>query len=231
MAKGSVRRVVAWAGVLAAWLILVALGTWQVARGQAKAALIARLEAADAAPADEAGECPRADQELRRASVRGSFLPGAVLLFDNRLHAGQAGYEVISPLRLAGGSLALVNRGWVAAGPDRRRVPEVAVPAGPLRLSGRWRAPEHNPFVRTQPPEVVGGMLRSARVDPSSLGRAWGAPVCDLVLQLDPAAPHGFVREWRLMTFGPERHYGYAAQWYGLAAALAGLAIYAWRRT
>jgi len=37
---------------------------------------------------------------------------------------------------------------------------------------------------------------------------------------LDPAAPDGYRRNWRPSDFGPERHIGYAFQWFALAVTL-----------
>jgi surfeit locus 1 family protein len=47
-----------------------------------------------------------------------------------------------------------------------------------------------------------------------------GYPLLPVVLLLDPDQPHGFVRDWRPVVFGPERHVGYAFQWFSLATAL-----------
>ena len=49
------------------------------------------------------------------------------------------GYRVWTPLRLADGAWLVVDRGWVAAHPDRRRLPEIAVGAEPREVSGFWR--------------------------------------------------------------------------------------------
>ena len=39
---------------------------------------------------------------------------------------------------------------------------------------------------------------------------------------MDAAAPDGFVREWSpYLGIGPDRHRGYALQWFSLAAAVA----------
>jgi surfeit locus 1 family protein len=47
---------------------------------------------------------------------------------------------------------------------------------------------------------------------------ALGAHVENRILLLDPAAPDGFERVWRpSLGFGPERHLGYALQWFALA--------------
>ena len=47
-----------------------------------------------------------------------------------------------------------------------------------------------------------------------------------MVLLLDKDQPGGFVREWNPVVVGPERHVGYAVQWFALAAAL--VILYVW---
>ena len=49
-----------------------------------------------------------------------------------------------------------------------------------------------------------------------------GYPLQPALILLEPATPDGYERDWqpRFGGFGPERHYGYAAQWFALAAAL-----------
>jgi surfeit locus 1 family protein len=48
-----------------------------------------------------------------------------------------------------------------------------------------------------------------------------GEAVESRILLLDPGRPDGFEREWRpSLGFGPERHLGYAIQWFALALTL-----------
>jgi len=50
------------------------------------------------------------------------------------------------------------------------------------------------------------------------LEQALGARVESRIVLLDPAAPNGYERVWRpAMQFGPERHLGYAIQWFAVA--------------
>ena len=52
----------------------------------------------------------------------------------------------------------------------------------------------------------------------ADLEQALGGPVESRILLLDPAAPDGYERVWRpSVGFGPERHLGYAIQWFALA--------------
>ena len=68
-----------------------------------------------------------------------------MVLLDNKTRAGVAGYEVVMPLRIAGSSMhVLVNRGWIAAGRDRARLPDIRTPdvlvdvVGMARIPGRF---------------------------------------------------------------------------------------------
>jgi surfeit locus 1 family protein len=47
-----------------------------------------------------------------------------------------------------------------------------------------------------------------------------GEDLVEGLLWLNPGEPHGFRREWVSNEFPPERHYGYALQWFALAATL-----------
>ena len=73
-------------------------------------------------------------------SLRGTFVPGALLLLDNRTREGRFGYEALGVVALASGGYALANRGWVAGDPARRALPEVARPIM-LRIMTTTRAP------------------------------------------------------------------------------------------
>ena len=48
-----------------------------------------------------------------------------------------------------------------------------------------------------------------------------GQPVRPYQLLLSPAADDGFVRDWRPRAMTPERHVGYAIQWFSFAGVLA----------
>jgi surfeit locus 1 family protein len=203
--------------------LLIGLGTWQIRRAHAKEALLAAYEqAAHQEPQALDAALPASD---RTAAVRaaGSYVGDRALLLDNQSHDGRPGYHVWTPFRLANGGLAIVDRGWIAR-PASDQLPDPpAPPGGPTRIRGLWRTLP-KPGLRlgsvtlaklTQFPAVV------EYPTADDLRTLLGEQVLDGVLLLDPAEPAGFVREWNpVATFPPSRHYGYAVQWFGLAAAL-----------
>lgn len=221
---------------LAMLILFVSLGFWQLDRAAEKRDLL-RREAAraaeppvrlalDAATRDAAGiDALR----FRRVILDGSFLPARQYLLDNRTHRGAAGYHVLTPLRPSrGDSLVLVDRGWVPVGASRRRLPDVGVTSGPVRVDATLAEPPRAGLLLGETGYERGTWPRVVQyVDLELIAAQLDAPVLPLVARLDTDAPGGFVRDWRpYYGISPDRHLGYAVQWFALAAALVVLYVY-----
>jgi surfeit locus 1 family protein len=214
----------AWILTLPALALLCGLGLWQLQRGSAKQALDTQYARAADEPALQltAGLQPPV-QGVQRAQATGVWRADWQLLLDNQSYRKRPGYQVWTPLELADGSLLLVNRGWVPQNPDRRVKPELPLPSLPVQVSGYWRAlpqpglrlPAGETCAEPDFPQVV------QYPEAAQLACLLPAPVLPGLLLLDPEAPSGFVRDWRIAAeVPPTRHYGYAAQWFAFAATL-----------
>ena len=66
--------------------------------------------------------------------------------------------------------------------------------------------------------------MTSVKAPPPSL---WNSALPPRVLRLDPALPLGYVRDLDILpnTLPPQRHLGYAVQWFALAAAVLATAL------
>ena len=96
--------------------LTLALGYWQLGRAQEKLELATARAAAATQPPIHLGQSAidAASVEEHRVEARGRFDPRRMILLDNRVRSGMAGYEVVMPLALEGGPMhVLVNRGWV----------------------------------------------------------------------------------------------------------------------
>ncbi len=209
--------------------LLLWLGQWQWDRAAEKQTLLDRwagqaLLAPVALPTAPDGNTTATAQFLR-VFASGAYLPDSQVLLDNQTHGGKAGYRVLTPLLLADGSALMVDRGWVALpGNARDRLPNVAISSANRRVQGRL---DH--FRQAALREATGPLLavrdNRPRVmnypDSAAVSAAIGRPVYPLVLLLDGTEPDGFVREDApTLSFGPERHVGYAIQWWALAVTL-----------
>ena len=129
--RSPVLSVIAGTVAVLFFVLFVALGTWQVERRAWKLDLIARVEQrVHAPPAAAPGpaqwpDVTAAADEYRHVSATGTFLDDSQTLVQAVTDLG-SGYWVLTPLRLADGSVVLVNRGFVAAD-DRERVQPGAV--------------------------------------------------------------------------------------------------------
>jgi surfeit locus 1 family protein len=213
--------------------LLCVLGIWQIHRGHEKEQLLAQAASAGAMPALELNALSDTDRvaEGRPVRVRGEFLSSRQGLLDNQVRDGRVGYDVLTPLQLSGGgAVVLVDRGWLERGARRADVPRWQTPDGEVSVTGYLRAPTDVPLVDGRVAETLGGFWVVSEIDPQRLGEYLGMTLQPRILRLNPASEHGFRRDWPVVTMSPQRHYGYAVQWFGLAAALLVLYVVAGRR-
>jgi surfeit locus 1 family protein len=196
------------------------LGNWQVHRAAYKRGLQARVDqAAEASPIPLGSTLmPREALLYRRVVAVGVFDPAHEILLDNRIVKRVAGYDVLTPLRLAGGErYVLVDRGWLPVGTTRVSLPRIPQLAGTVRIVGMALDPDSQYF------EFAGAAPQ---------GRLWqnlhfkryaamtGLALQPILLQQDNDTGDGLVRDWPRPDTGVAMHEGYAMQWYGLAATL-----------
>ena len=217
--------------------LLLWLGHWQWNRAAEKQTLLDRWAsqallapvalptASTATTGGNAAANTNASPQFLRVFAKGAYLPDNQVLLDNQTHGGKAGYRVLTPLLLADGSALMVDRGWVSLpGNARDRLPNVAVSGTGRQVQGRLdhfrqaalrEATGHLSPVPDNQPRVMN------YPDASAVSAAIGRPVYPLVLLLDGNEPDGFVRQDApTLSFGPERHLGYAIQWWALAVTL-----------
>lgn len=209
--------------------LLVSLGNWQLQRAEQKRALLAAYESArpDTTIRLQPGMPVYAGLAYQHAVGTGHYDATHQFLLDNRIHEGRAGYHVLTPFVLNGSKRAvLVNRGWLPLGASRERLPEIAIGAEDRTIQGRVRLLPERVFTLGEEQPRRGWPYRIQRVRTDALAGELGYSLLPFVLLLDPDQPQGYVRDWRPFPsrFGPQRHIGYAVQWFGLAVAL--LVIY-----
>jgi surfeit locus 1 family protein len=205
-------------GIVAA----LALGNWQLDRAAQKREAQARFEAMAAQPPiDVSGaELAAADVDLRRVQARGVFDPRHAVYIDNRIHRGVPGYEVVMPLKVEGSDrYVLVNRGWVARTADRAQLPPVATAPDTVTVRGIAMVP-HKRTLELSDRVMEGAIWQNLTIERYREARP--LRIQPFLIRQDNEVADGLVREWEAPDFGIDRHYGYAFQWFALAATLFG---------
>lgn len=209
--------------------LMITLGFWQLDRGAQKQQLLDTWAAhREAAPMLGTDLSTLADPDFRRVTLRGTFDPDHTLLLDNRQRDGQVGIELLQPFHdQPSGLWVLINRGWLPW-PDRRTPPTYTTPSQPLTLQAWiYVAPGSAFQLGDAAPTGQWPRLVTA-VEPATLWTQLGRTGFVQELRLDPG-PAAYRLDWPVVNMGPEKHLGYAVQWFAMSSALVVLYLYlAW---
>jgi cytochrome oxidase assembly protein ShyY1 len=212
-----------WLFALALIAGFVSLGRWQLHRAAEKQAMLdqqAQLILNDT-PQSLAELSRQSGSRLAWAEGRGSFLDLPILLLDNQRRGDAVGVRVYRVFQPVGGRALLIDLGWLQLPPDRT-LPVLAPINGEQRVRGLL-TPSPASGIALGPPYIASKSKQwlLTRVDLAALSSALHVDLGQRVLRLDPTVPIGYARDLNLLanTLPPERHRGYAVQWFGLAFA------------
>lgn len=224
-----------WTVTLAALLGVSAtasLGFWQLGRAAQKTALQAALDDKNSLPTlvnnDFIAMKNIANEIHRPIHLLGQWLPDRTVFLDNRQMNARQGFYVMTPLRLSGSDQAiLVQRGWVSRHfQDRSALPALPTPTGEVQVRGRLAPPPAKLYAFSGPEQ---GAIRQ-NLELAAFAAEIGQPLLAASLvqtqPIDAADAKALLRDWSAPNTGVDRHHGYAAQWFALAALIASL--YVW---
>ena len=200
--------------------LTLALGNWQLGRGNDKAALAERIKSAsrDALIAMPSAEIKPDDVAWRRVEVRGRFEPKYAVFIDNRVLHGVVGYHIVMPLRIGDSErYVLVNRGWVEGTNARSELPQIATPSGMVTVVGLATVPSKR-FLELSTQVAEGNVWQNLVLE--RYRAAVPIEIQPVVIQQENDLGDGLKREWTPPDLGINTHYGYAFQWFALAAAI-----------
>ncbi|MBD9480417.1 SURF1 family protein [Pseudoxanthomonas sp. PXM02] len=217
---------VGWTLAVLAMSLFGSLGAWQWGRAEQKEAMLAETTRvlAERQPQPLASAADKArSQAYDWAAGEGEFLPAPALLLDNQTRDRQPGvrvYRVFQPA--SAGAPLLVELGWLPV-PGNRVMPAVAPLPGPHRVAGLLVPPPSEGIAHAPPSAQPDGSLLVIALQRQDIAQALGlSTLAPRVLKLDPDLPIGYARDLDILpnTLPPERHVGYAVQWFGLAGAV-----------
>ncbi|UCD42273.1 MAG: SURF1 family protein [Chloroflexota bacterium] len=218
--------------VIAAVLVMIRLGFWQLDRLTQRRAFNERVEAqlsADKLPlTNQSLNLDLYNMEYRGAEVSGQFDHENQVVLRNQDWQGKLGVHILTPLLIEGGTKAiLVDRGWVpyedftAGSLSHYDVP------GQVQIEGKIRRSQSKPLIGGRADDIPGpgeppltawnwiNIANISRQIPYEL-----LPVY-LVSSPDPSSNQLPYRSHQDLDLTEGSHLGYAFQWFTFAAILA----------
>ena len=209
-------RVVPSAAALLSLVVFVRLGFWQVQRGHEAAARKSAYEQRVSLPplTPPPGLWPTQQVLYRRVAVTGDYDAHYQILLDNQFSHGAVGYDVLTPLHIAGSpERVLVNRGWVPFSGNHEQTPVVPVPRGDQHVLGLAVVPGR--YFRLGKPQALHPWhVLWEYLNLKRYAQAAPFPVEPVELLLAPSAGNSLVQAWPTPGTGVRMHRGYALQWF-----------------
>lgn len=212
---------------LTAFTILINLSWWQLNRAADKTAQLSRvaeLRAAGALQPSQLALLPATVIDAAPLHGNGDWIAPYIWLLDNQIVQGQVGYDVIIPVQAEGlAEPLLVNLGWIAAPERRDSLPEVTI-TPQIVLDGLLRTKVGGLLLLGQNAEDSGQWpMRIQQVNYAQLSE-------HSALQLYPALLYQqrgstYTPHYQPVVLSPEKHRGYALQWFLLGIAVLGVAL------
>lgn len=208
---------------LLCFCLFVGLGYWQLARARLKERLITdfKLQIA-AAPLTNHTFVMTPHSRFRRVQLSGRYDNQHVILLDNKTFRRQVGYEIYT-LFYADGikEPLLVDRGFIAMPGDRQHMPTITPLQGQQQLVGLLDLPpRYVALGNMRETEQILSPMRVEYIDLKELSVLLGTPIQPYVVTHLANADNSYPTEQEIFTIPPERHRGYAVQWFALAATL-----------
>ena len=209
---------------LICFAIFVRLGFWQLDRAVYKQALAADFAHQATLPPASSVELIQETSVLsgRQVRLEGAFLQ-EIFLLDNQIVDGQFGNDVIQVFETKDPQLLfLVNRGWVKGDPSRLQPTQIPVRSVQGTIEGEVYIAPGTPFTLGSPPAeiVFPQTIQSVDIDFMAAAVDRSLPFYPHLIRLSSDDRAAYKTHWALVNVSPDKHKGYAVQWFAMAIAL-----------
>jgi surfeit locus 1 family protein len=218
--------------------ILLTLGFWQLDRAEEKRQLQSVFEQRVAAGPVMLSELDwQSDLRYQAVRLSGEYVNENAILLDNRIYQGRFGYEIITPFKLAGSDTGvLINRGWIAGDRSRRTLPDIPAVHGEWELIGQIYMPQRE-LMQLADHQQQGWPRVVQVLDVTAIAEELKQTLFPYSVRLSAGSSGLLQANWQVVNQQPEKHVGYAVQWFAMAFTLVIIAFlsntncWAWLKT
>jgi surfeit locus 1 family protein len=210
--------------VIAASIVMIRLGLWQLDRLAAKRTFVAQSLAQIEGEAllisgDETSLDGRAMRH-RRAFAEGEYDFANEIVVKNKSYQGQMGYHIVTPMRIDGSERAvLVDRGWIASADFDANAVGMPPEKPENTAAGRIAPPDFRPADAEIPEEA---QLEWYRLDIEGVQAQLPYELLPFFIALTPteSSPTSPVPNPPEIVLDEGPHLAYAIQWFVFAAVV-----------
>jgi len=201
--------------------LLVMLGFWQLDRAKQKSTLLENWsqQQADTSVVSSLRNITTAD-EGKTVRLEGTYDIERYWLKEAQVLNGKLGQLVMGLVETTQNLFVIVNMGWVPSNPDRTFITRVELPSSLQPVSGRLTLPSDSPLTNESDNPQVAWPHRILEVDFEVMSEQCNCTLAPLVIDLHADDINAFEVLSRKINISPEKHRGYALQWFMMALAL-----------
>lgn len=203
--------------------LFTTLGLWQLSRAHQKQSLLQSFAARTLHTPFSARDLNTiGDWRFYRVTLVGTFDNKHTFLLDNKTYQRRIGYEVYTPFHARGMKEAiLVNRGFIPMGKSRQELPEIKDIKGEVTLTGMLNLPPlYVTLGKIIDPIKISWPLRVEFINIADLANILKEHLYPYTVVMAPSDTRAYDITWQVLSMTPERHLGYAVQWFALALTL-----------
>jgi len=207
------------------------LGFWQLSRAKEKQVRLEKVNQTDQSALSDLESLDTISLEnFARVNIEVELAARNNLLVENRIQKGELGYHVMNIVReVKSNKFVLVNRGWIEGKADRSELPIIKLPAMDWNISARLYPINQQVLSGDAELENHGKIVRIPIMDmrmKALLEKRFQLELESYILKLDQGVPNSFDVEWEWVSMSPDKHLGYAFQWFALSFAFLVISLF-----
>ncbi|HTM64638.1 MAG TPA: SURF1 family protein [Gammaproteobacteria bacterium] len=206
-------------------VLFTSLGFWQLNRAHEKTEILNNYESrAKIGPLSSKDLKTPNDWRFYQVKLVGKFDDSHTILLDNKIFNGKIGYEVYTPFTAQGmDSPILVDRGFIPMGVSREALPAIPKTAkGTVTIQGMLNTPPTYVSLGSSMSDgpKIEWPLRVEYIHLPQISKLLKDSFYPYIISLNPESPSALQVKWQIVNIDPNKHKGYAVQWFALALTL-----------